>query len=108
VLGLLLPDHLQGITLTPGRLVADQQDRTAGAGAELVDHAIFHAGELGCTRRVRHAVPRFSGPISVTAKCVMPAWNGRRKTESARWRSGPLVAPDHTGNRDVERVTLAL
>ncbi len=60
ILGLLLADHFQGITLAASRLVADQQDRAAGAGAERVDHAILHAGELGCTRRVRHAVPRFN------------------------------------------------
>ena len=58
VLGLLLADHLEGILLAAGRLVADQKDRAARAGAERVDHAILHAGELGRTRHVCHAVPR--------------------------------------------------
>ncbi len=60
ILGFLLADHLQGITLAARGLVADQQDRAAGAGPQCVDHAILHAGELGCARRVRHSVPHDS------------------------------------------------
>ena len=43
VFGLLLANHLEGVALAAGGLVADQQNRAAGTGAELVDHAVLHA-----------------------------------------------------------------
>ena len=58
VFGLLLANHLQGVAFAAGRLVADQEDRAPRTGAERVDHAIFHARELGRTGHIGHAVPR--------------------------------------------------
>ena len=60
-LGLILAHDLERITLAAGRLVADQEDLAARAGAKLIDDAILHSGKLGRTRHVRHSGPRSIG-----------------------------------------------
>src|SRR5271157_3019793 len=98
VLGLLLADDLQSVTLASGGLVADQKDLASRALAELVDHAVLHSGKPGRARDVRHSEPLQSDSglaftrMNTSSGCAcLFAWRG-----PASWGLWARVPGDQT------------
>src|SRR5271157_4007350 len=96
VLGLLLADDLQSVTLASSGLVADQKDLASRARAEFVDHAVLHSGKPGRARDLGHSEPlRSDSGLAFT----------RMNTSSGcacvfAWRGPASRGPVGTGSRN--------